>query len=52
MCIEDTKQHDHDDTRICTHENEKNLCHQCGKVHTKFFLEEHHSLREILTDYQ
>ncbi len=37
---------------FCSHESEQSLCHQCGKIHTKFFIKEHHCLMEVLANFQ
>lgn len=37
---------DHDD-----HHDHDSLCHQCGKVHSIFFIQEHHCLEETLREF-
>ncbi len=51
MCTEDIDIHKHDSIEVCSHESEQNLCHQCGKVHSKFFIKEHHCLMQILAEF-
>ncbi len=52
MCDETSIEHNHILTEICSHESEQHLCHQCGHVHTKFFIKEHHCLLEVLATFQ
>ncbi len=52
MCCEKTDVHEHELAEVCSNQSEQNLCHQCGKVHTKFFIKEHHCLMEVLAYFQ
>jgi len=52
MCSKDTNIENHALTEVCSHESEQNLCHQCGKLHTKYFIKEHHCLMEILAVFK
>tara|TARA_B100001057_G_scaffold73292_1_gene67637 strand:+ start:1741 stop:1971 length:231 start_codon:yes stop_codon:yes gene_type:complete len=52
MCTEDTSRQNHDLKEVCSHESKQHLCHQCGQVHSQFFIKEHHCLMEILADFQ
>ena len=46
--------HDHEDEHTHTdhsHDNDhiqSSVCHQCGKVHSAYFIREHHCLEETL----
>ena len=51
MCDESTIEHNHKLNEICSNENDQH-CHQCGQVHTKFFIKEHHCLLEVLATLQ
>ena len=52
MCDDNNSLHDHEITDVCNHTHEQHLCNQCGKVHTKYFIKEHHCLRETLSEYK
>ena len=52
MCTEDIALHNNQLVEVCSHESEQYLCNQCGKVHTKFFIKEHHCLMEVLAHFQ
>ena len=47
--------HDHVDEHIPTEDSHKDnhihssVCHQCGKVHSVYFIKEHHCLEETLS---
>jgi len=47
------EQHEHKHEDHCCHDEHEitpsaHVCHQCGKVHSIFFIKEHHSLVETL----
>ena len=52
MCTENTDIGNNRLRKICIHESEQNICHQCGRVHTKYFIKEHHCLMEILAVFK
>ena len=52
MCNSNADIHNQELTEVCSHENEQHLCNQCGKIHTKFFIENHHCLLEVFSSYQ
>ena len=54
------EQHEHKHDKHCHHDNhchhdeheiatDVQVCHQCGKVHSIFFIKEHHCLEETLS---
>ena len=42
-CVDSSHDHDHDHTHC-------SVCHQCGQIHSIFFIKEHHCLEETLCD--
>ena len=52
MCEETVTEHSHQLAEVCSNESEQHICHQCGHVHTKFFIKEHHCLLEVLATFQ
>jgi hypothetical protein len=48
------EQHEHKHDNHCHHDEHEiatdvQVCHQCGKVHSVFFIKEHHCLEETLS---
>lgn len=49
QCKEFIHEHEHHD---CNVSDNVHLCGQCGKLHSKYFIEEHHCLCQALSTYQ
>ena len=51
--IEDKKPFSNSECVDSSHDNDHShcsVCHQCGKIHSIFFIKEHHCLEETLSD--
>ena len=49
QCNHDVHENEHQDCHV---DDNVHLCGQCGKLHSKYFIEKHHCLCQVLSNYQ